>query len=233
MKKNEKKMLLQDKIAGSRRTLEKILESHGVERTAVAWTGGKDSTVALWLWRSLLHGQDVAKVRAVNLDTGLKYPEVLALRDQVARDWDIVLHVQRPDVDLEEYPVALDKLTCCRDLKILPLQRAVQEQGFAALITGLRRDEHPSRAGRDYLEYRLDPDHVQVNPLLDWTEMDVWACIMEHGLPYCNLYNDGYRSLGCMPCTLSPDQIKGDDERSGRNQEKEGQMETLRSLGYF
>ncbi|GAB6059623.1 phosphoadenosine phosphosulfate reductase family protein [Desulfonatronum parangueonense] len=226
-------MLLQDRLKQSRTMLDEVFSQYGPDRTAVAWTGGKDSTVALWLWRGLLQEHGKFPLRAVNLDTGLKFPQILELRNRMALEWDIALHVQKPNIDLSGYPVAADKLSCCRDLKILPLQQAIQECSILALITGLRRDEHPNRTDRDYLEQRRNPDHVQVNPILDWTEMDVWACIMEHDLPYCSLYNVGYRSLGCMPCTLAPDQVQGSSERAGRDPQKERQMETLRSLGYF
>ncbi|PTN34471.1 phosphoadenosine phosphosulfate reductase family protein [Desulfonatronum sp. SC1] len=225
--------MLHEIILHSRRILEQVLAAHGPEQTAVAWTGGKDSTVVLWLWRSLLRERGMAPCRAVNLDTGLKFPEVLELRDQVAREWEIDLHVQRPYISLDDYPVAQNKLACCRDLKILPLQQAVGDLHLSALLTGLRRDESPSRCDRQPVEPRESPDHLQVNPILDWTEMDIWACIMEQGLPYCTLYAQGYRSLGCMPCTVAPDQAAGGGERSGRDQDKERQLETLRSLGYF
>ncbi|WP_045218409.1 phosphoadenosine phosphosulfate reductase family protein [Desulfonatronum thioautotrophicum] len=225
--------MLHEKILHSRRILEQMLNDYGPERTAVAWTGGKDSTVVLWLWRSLLLERVMAPCRAVNLDTGLKFPEVLQLRDQVAREWNIDLHVQHPEVCLVDYPVAQVKLTCCRDLKILPLQQAVADLHLSALFTGLRRDEAPSRSGCEPVEPRVAPEYLQVNPILDWTEMDIWACIMEQGLPYCPLYDQGYRSLGCTPCTLAPDQAADNEERSGRDQDKERQMASLRSLGYF
>ncbi|TVQ97034.1 MAG: phosphoadenosine phosphosulfate reductase family protein [Desulfovibrionales bacterium] len=225
--------MLHEKILHSRKILEQVLAGHGPERAAVAWTGGKDSTVVLWMWRSLLQERDMAPCRAVNLDTGLKFAEVLQLRDQVAREWSIDLHVQHPEVRLADYPVAQVKLTCCRDLKILPLQRAVSDLSLSALLTGLRRDEAPSRNECQPVEPREAPEYLQVNPILDWTEMDIWACIMEQGLPYCLLYDQGYRSLGCTPCTLAPDQTADHGERAGRDQDKERQMATLRSLGYF
>ena len=81
------------------------------------------------------------------------------------------------------------------------------------------------------LEARHDPDYFQANPILAWTEMDVWAQTMAAGLPYCELYNQGYRSLGCMPCTAKS--RPGQDERSGRDQDKESRMASLRALGYF
>lgn len=238
-------MSLEQKILKTRAVLEQVLQENGPERAAVAWTGGKDSTVVLWLWRGLLLERDLAPVLAVNLDTGVEFPEIAALRDELARKWNVALHIETPGVDLQGYPVARDKLECCQDLKILPLQRALRRLNIGTLLTGLRRDEHADRAGRDFFEARQNPDHIQVNPILDWTEMDVWAFTMEQALPYCPLYDKGYRSLDCMPCTkpvaiaavaavhiLASDSGHG-GERDGRDKDKETRMEALRSLGYF
>jgi len=205
------------------------------EPVAVAWTGGKDSTVTLHLWKRFLeeHGL-VARfgLVALNIDTGLKFPEVLAFRDSVAAAWGVTVHIARPTVLLQGYPVAQDVAQCCGDLKIAPLRLRMEECGFEALLTGLRRDEHPGRAKRQWLEPRESPAHLQCNPLLEWTEMDIWSYIMDQGLPYCELYTQGYRSLGCMPCTAAPE-AAGAGERGGRSQAKEAQLERLRSLGYF
>jgi len=225
-------MSLERKIQQARAVMEQVLHDYGSRRTAVAWTAGKDSTVTLWLWRSVLLGQHQAPVLAVNLDTGVKFPEIVRLRDELADKWGVTLHVQVPEVDLQGYAVGQDKVECCKDLKILPLQRALRHLDIGVLLTGLRRDEHPDRGGRSVWETRKDPEHVQVNPILEWTEMDVWAFILEQEMPYCSLYDKGYRSLGCMPCTKPMDTIDG-GERDGRDRDKERQLETLRSLGYF
>lgn len=206
------------------------------EPIAVAWTGGKDSTVVLHLWKSYLElcGRiDFMHLVAINIDTGLKFPEIIAFRDMLAREWGVMLHVARPQVSLQGYPVARDPASCCAELKIAPLRSVLQNQGFEALLTGLRRDEHPERAGRKWLEQRENPKHLQCNPILEWSEMDVWSYIMDKGLGFCELYAQGYRSLGCMPCTAAPGQETGQGERGGRNQSKEAQLEQLRSLGYF
>jgi phosphoadenosine phosphosulfate reductase len=226
-------MSLEDKVELTKAVLRQVLYEHGPRRTAVAWTAGKDSTVVLWLWRLVLLEGGYGQALAVNLDTGAEFPEIMALRDSLAEEWSLTLHVQVPEVDLPNYSLAADKLKCCRDLKILPLQRALVRLDIGALLTGLRRDEHPERAGRDTLEVRHSPNYIQVNPILDWTEMDVWAFTLEQGLPYCTLYDQGYRSLGCMPCTRLVDALEQGGERCGRDQEKERRMETLRSMGYF
>lgn len=230
---------LETKFANSLALLRSIRDRFALDEALVAWTGGKDSTVALDLWRQVLaerpdSGGGAARVRVLNLDTGLKFPEIVAFRDRLASEWDLDLAIARPGLDLSAYPVARDKAACCRDLKIAPLARALAETGARALITGVRRDEHESRRDRRDTEPRTMPNGWEVleaNPILDWTEMDVWSHTTARGLPYCPLYDQGYRSLGCQPCTLHP--ADGGDERSGRDQDKESQLGVLRDLGYF
>jgi phosphoadenosine phosphosulfate reductase len=125
----------------------------------------------------------------------------------------------------------VDKVACCRKLKIEPLQRAIRDLGVAVLLTGVRADEHTNRADRKWREERTEPAHTLAHPLLHWTEMDIWAFAMDQGLPYCELYDQGYRSLGCAPCTAKGDAFG--QERAGRDQDKESRMAMLHSLGYF
>lgn len=220
---------LEAKAVASLDLLRRLAAEHGPERVAVAWSGGKDSTVALALWRvALTQVHPGARPLALSLDTGLKFPETLAFRDALARDWGVDLHLAAPD-PATGLPGPADKAACCTARKIAPLRAGIARLGLAALVTGLRGDEHASRAGRPLLEPRTDPDHLQANPLLAWTELDVWAYTLDQGLPYCPLYDAGYASLGCEPCTLRPD----DGERSGRHPDKEALLEQLHSLGYF
>lgn len=222
---------LDDTIRATETLLAGLLAGPDPARIRVAWTGGKDSTVVLFIWKALLDHHGLGPVRAINLDTGCKFPEIIAFRDQLAARWGVDLHIARPGVVLDGYPVARDVIACCRDLKIEPLARALRQTGASHLITGIRRDEHPDRAGRLALEPRQDPPHVMVNPILDWTETDIWAFHARYDLPHCPLYDQGYRSLGCRPCTALPGAAEG--ERGGRDQAKERALHTLTSLGYF
>lgn len=226
---------LEEKIAASEAFLCDLAEKFDPGRVYVAWTGGKDSTTALWLWRRVLERFGCKESRAISIDTGLKFPEVMAFRERMTRQWGVDVHVARPDVNLDTYPVAKDKVSCCADLKIAPLKRALRELDVAVMLTGVRADEHLSRSSRKPLEPRTDPDVLEANPILHWTEMDVWAHITQAGLPYCGLYDLGYRSLGCRPCTApSPGGGHGDGaERAGRHRDKDGRLEALRDLGYF
>lgn len=223
--------ILDDRIRATEGALAELAGTVDPTRVRVAWTGGKDSTVVLFIWRALLDHLGLGPVRAINLDTGCKFPEVLAFRDRMAVEWGVDLHVARPSVELNGYPLAEDPVSCCRDLKVEPLKAAVRATGASHLLSGIRRDEHPDRAGRGLLEERDDPPHMLVNPVLDWTEMDIWAFHDRFGLPHCELYDRGYRSLGCRPCTVCPG--VGQGERAGRNKSKEQVLSRLTSLGYF
>lgn len=221
---------LDDKIRRTETLLATLIAAGG-GGVRVAWTGGKDSTVVLFIWKALVDHAGAGPVRAINLDTGCKFPETMAFRDRLATEWGVDLHIARPGVSLDGYPLAIDPVACCRDLKVEPLKRAVAETGTTHLLTGIRRDEHPDRAGRLEFEERTDPPHVLVNPILDWTETDIWAFHARFDLPHCELYDQGYRSLGCEPCTTLP-RANG-EERSGREKNKEQVLSTLTSLGYF
>ena len=222
---------LDDKIRGTESLLARLIETIDPAGVRVAWTGGKDSTVVLYIWKAILDHHESGPVRAINLDTGCKFPEVMAFRDRLATEWGVDLHVAQSDVAIADYPLAEDTLACCRDLKIEPLRKAVRHTGTTYLLTGIRRDEHPDRADRQPMEERDAPTHVMVNPILDWTETDIWAFHARFDLPHCELYDQGYRSLGCQPCTKKPGD--GGDERSGRDRAKERSLKTLTSLGYF
>jgi phosphoadenosine phosphosulfate reductase len=219
---------LTEKTRHALELLRDALKGHHASRVAVAFTGGKDSTLALFLWcRTLLEASAESSPLALNLDTGVKFPEVLEFRDRIIRDWGARLHIARPRN--AQAPVALDKAACCRERKIEPLLAAIQELGVTLLITGIRADEHPSRAALPFLEQCAG--HSRLHPLLAFSEMDVWAAIQEHKLPWAPLYERGYRSLGCVPCTELP-RADG-SERSGRAGQKEAIMDDLRALGYF
>jgi phosphoadenosine phosphosulfate reductase len=166
----------------------------------------------------------VERPEVVTLDTGRLPEETHELIDRVRARHPIRLHVQVPDPDevaelvgthgqnLFRRSVELRE-RCCQVRKVRPLARALA--GFDAWVTGLRRDQSPSR--RQTPVVQVDRAHggiAKIAPLVRWTGKQVWEHVREHDLERHPLYERGYRSIGCAPCTraVGPDE----DERAGR-----------------
>lgn len=215
--------------------LEDTRTRHG-GRMAVAFSGGKDSLVALHLVRTM-HGGDIP-LPVLSIDTGVKFPEVTAFRDRIAQEWGFGLHIVQDETWAEMAAAGSmpspNSLECCRVLKVAPLRNAISELGLSALITGIRRDEHETRRDETHVSVREHPPHERIHPLLDFTEANVWEYIRTFELPYAPLYDRGYRSLSCMPCTAAPGaEDPAATERGDRAPDKESVMAQLRALGYF
>jgi phosphoadenosine phosphosulfate reductase len=88
---------------------------------------------------------------------------------------------------------------CCGEQKVAALERALE--GASAWITGIRREQGPTRANAQHVERDERRGIWKFNPLADWSERDVWQYIHEHDLPYNPLHDRGYASIGCAPCT--------------------------------
>lgn len=157
------------------------------------------------------------------LDTGRLHADSLDLIEKIRRHYGIDVRVYAPDAGaVSEYVrrhgrdafyggVELRK-RCCEIRKVEPLSRALA--GKRAWITGQRRAQAASRA--ELAEREFDATHrlEKFNPLATWTETDVWDYIRTQGVPYNRLYDQGYRSIGCAPCTRPV--MPGEDLRAGR-----------------
>jgi len=163
-------------------------------------------------------------VRVFTIDTGRLPQETYQFLDRVREHYGIALEVHGPEtqqvdsmvqrhgVDLFYREVPL-RLLCCQVRKVLPLRRALHH--LDAWVTGLRRDQWATRSNIRKIE--LDHDHggiVKINPLADWAEDEVWDYIRAYNVPHHPLYDRGYTSIGCAPCTR-PVQL-GEDHRAGR-----------------
>lgn len=163
-------------------------------------------------------------VRVVTIDTGRLPAETYEFIDRVREHYNIRIEVVYPEADLVEamttkYGVNLFyrkpdlRKLCCHVRKVRPLARVLQS--VDAWGTGLRRDQTAHRSAVPKIG--PDPNHanvVKLCPLADWSWDDVWNYIRTHNVPYHPLYDNGYLSIGCAPCTR-PVQ-NGDDPRSGR-----------------
>ncbi len=155
------------------------------------------------------------------LDTGYHFPETLAYRDRIAAAWDLHLVNLLPEQTVAEqetqfgilYQTAPDR--CCALRKVGPLFDALA--GYQTWVTGLRRQQSKSRANLQIEESFALPNGTsltKLNPLAEWTTRDVWHYAEEHEIPLLPLYDAGYTSIGCAPCTSLP--LDPNDPRSGR-----------------
>jgi phosphoadenosine phosphosulfate reductase len=133
------------------------------------------------------------------LDTGVLFDETYETWRRVEERYGIT--IERYAGEQIEGLWATDPDACCGMRKVEPLERALSE--VDAWITGLRRDQSPSRAGTPKLaEDSSHPGKVKCVPLADWTEQDVWRYIVDNDVPYHPLHDRGYASIGCVHCTL-------------------------------
>ncbi len=153
------------------------------------------------------------------LETDLLFSETYALRDHLAERLGLSFQPVHSGVSLERqrqehgpdlWTHSPDQ--CCFIRKVLPLRRFLADK--TAWITGLRRDQSAARANIRIVEWDEANGLVKINPLAFWTKKEVWRYIQQHDLPYNPLLDDGYTSIGCMPCTrpVAP----GEDLRAGR-----------------
>ena len=219
---------LEDKVKKSQAVLKEALERFS-GHIALAWTGGKDSTTTLHLLKELGGGK--VPIPVLNIDTSVKFKEIYAFRDGLAAAWGLDLIIERNDEAIQEIDIAADKAECCFRLKAEVIARAITKYGWQALITGMRWDEHPDRAADEYFVPMETPPHYRVQPILHFSELDIWSYIKSRNIPFCTLYQKGYRSLGCEPCTKTG--LPGRSERAGRDQNKEEIMKRLRAMGDF
>jgi phosphoadenosine phosphosulfate reductase len=135
-------------------------------------------------------------VRVVTIDTGVLFEETLATWRAFEERFGVEIEVQ----EAFGIPPWTGPEHCCGTQKVAALERALSDAG--AWVTGLRREQGPSRADTELVEV----DHkrggiAKYNPLALWTERDLWTRIHERGLPYHPLHDQGYESIGCAPCT--------------------------------
>ena len=160
-------------------------------------------------------------VPVVFLDTGYHFAETYTYRDRIAEDWNLNLINLLPAQTVAEQEAQFgilnqsDPSRCCGLRKVEPLFRELEK--YRLWFTGMRREQAKSRAQLETVDQFSLPTGTKlrkINPLADWTTKDVWQYATLYGIPLLPLYEKGYTSIGCEPCTSLP--FDPNDPRSGR-----------------
>lgn len=186
------------------------------EKLTLACSFGAEDVVLVDALQRIPGGK---KVDIFYLDTDLHFPETYETRDRLEERYGIRFKRVTPDLTLDEqqasYGPALwrkDPNRCCYLRKVQPLEKTLSE--YDAWMTGIRREQSPTRRSAQIVEVDQRFRLTKVNPLVHWTSDDVWAYIRERDVPYNPLHEERYPSIGCAPCTRPVSE--GEDPRSGR-----------------
>ncbi len=193
-----------NKIKHSKQIISDAVKEYG-DKVEVACSFGKDSMVVVHLALQIK-----PDIRIFSVMTPFKPKETFEYKDKMIQHYNLNLveyiSKERVDPDLPK----TDPDECCRILKVEPTKEAVKD--LEAWICGLRNTE--GRTRKDYKEIEEKGGLFKINPILNWTELDIWRYMAINSIPVHPFYARGYRSLGCEPCTtlISDDAL----EREGR-----------------
>lgn len=273
---NNKVKRIEENVAKSKVVIRQAFKDFKVNDMAITWTGGKDSTLTLWLIRQVCLEDKVQLPKVMTIDEFDVFQEIHDFIDKYAKEWKLNLEWCRNDdvikaaggklnntvkvADLDErnqaelkrinfnedtFPFEAESYTGNHLMKTVEFNKYIERHNVKAIFQGLRRDEQAARVHDDYREKKeaayLIPEHVRIKPILHFTERDVWDTTLRYKIPYCILYEQGYRSLGAKTTSAIAEpgvpaweqDIEHTTERAGRRQDKEQQMSRLRDLGYM
>jgi phosphoadenosine phosphosulfate reductase len=220
-KKEEKEMSLLDNKDDLRELVETLNFKEKVERSkelireayaeygdslVVANSLGKDS-VAVWDLAKKVN----PKIRGFIVTTRFKPAETVKFMNDEVKKYP-ELKVYKNDAPIPDKLYESDPDKCCDILKVIPVKQAVEEMHVKCWVTGLRCTEGRTRTDFKEVEER-DKGLIKLNPILIWKEREVWQYLALYQVPVNPLYAEGYRSLGCAPCTRITNE---DNERAGR-----------------
>ena len=263
------------KCEKSKTVVREAFDRYPMDALAIAWTGGKDSTLLLWIVRQVCL-KDKRKIpTCFCIDEGDMFPEVRSFLKTYAEKWDLDLHffhnddvsraagselgamvqvaklnernrkeIERLGYEEDAFPYEPESYVGNHLMKTVALNAYLEDNDIQAFFEGIRWDEQEARSQESHFSPRkstsYSPEHDRISPILHFSERDVWDATHKYGIPYCELYAQGYRSLGARVTTTSADDkpaweqdLENTPERGGRRQDKEGLMRKLRELGYM
>jgi len=258
MDKKLMEMSLEKKIGYAQEIIRQALDKY--QKTALAWTGGKDSTLLLWLVREVCLQDHRNLPSIIFINEGDTFEEILEFIDEVSKRWDFeVIELKNEDVlkqvsqigDIvkveklnevnrgeleslgfyeEEFPFEPESFVGNHLMKTLPLKLFIEDNGIEALFIAIRWDEQEARKNEEYFSEREDPYHIRVHPILHFTERDVWNTILKYGIPFNSLYAQGYRSLGAKSTTFKVADIPAWEQDLENTSERAGRAQNKEAI---
>ena len=207
---------LEEKIAAARRLVNQQIAAARAEEVCVTSSFQAEDMVVVHLVRAAL-----GNVPVIFLDTGYHFAETYEYRDRLTSEWGLNLVNVLPALTVAEQESQFGILNqtapdrCCGMRKVGPLFGSLEP--YRLWFTGLRREQAKTRANLQVVDAFTLPTGKQlqkISPLADWSTRDVWQYAEQHGIPLLSLYEKGYTSIGCEPCTSLP--FDPNDPRSGR-----------------
>ena len=192
-------------------------ETFGSQIKMASSFGGEDVVVIDMIARV------APQIKVFTLDTGRLHDETYEVMQRIRERYGIELETMFPDRDAVERLVlekgfysfreSVDaRRECCGIRKVEPLKRGLA--GLKAWMTGLRRDQAVTRGDTGAVEWDAGNGIMKVNPLVEWTNDQVWEYVRANNVPYNRLHDQGFPSIGCAPCTRAVQ--PGEDIRAGR-----------------
>ncbi len=263
-------MGLGEKIEHSKKIIKEAIEKYGTENMAVAWTGGKDSTTMVWLYKEACKELGVRMPMCMFIDEGYVFDEIWDMFNKLKAEWSLDARIakntdvsdkadkvgdmvrvdslnerNRQEIEVleyaeDEFPFEPESFVGNHLMKTVAMNVFLEDNNIKALATAIRWDEQEARIEEDYFSERRVPPHMRIQPILHFKERDIWDFIFKYEIPFCELYKEGYRSLGAKGSTTKMSDIPAWEqdlentyERAGRGQGKEEIMSKLRDLGYM
>ncbi len=163
------------------------------------------------------------KIKIFTLDTGRLFPETYELMDKTSNRYKLNIDIYFPNsTEVESmvntkginlfYESIENRKLCCAIRKIEPLKKALSS--LDVWISGLRREQSPTRTDIKLVEWDENNGLIKINPLIEWSEINCWDYVKENNIPYNTLHDKGFLSIGCQPCTRAIEEAE--DVRAGR-----------------
>jgi phosphoadenosine phosphosulfate reductase len=260
----------------SKEVVRQAFDKFTPKELGATWTGGKDSTLTLWIIRQVCQEKGFSLPQTMIIGEGDEFEEIDQFVEKMRKEWSVPLErcrnedvlkaanyslnapiqvkdlnernraeLERIGFEAEEFPFEAESYAGNHLMKTVVFNEFLDRHKIKGIFQGLRWDEHPARFDDEYFEFKkgdyLAPEHTRIRPILHFTEKDLWDTYIAFKIPYCMLYERGYRSLGAK--TTSRISVEGipaweqdlenTEERGGRRQDKEKAMERMRKLGYM